>query len=573
MLWNNDVRFGKTVDKTVGFVASLGALVIAAAGCRTTGGTPPAAPVNDGAAEQAAQARFVDVREKAGIRFRYTIPGSRPTNILQTMPGGCAFVDYDNDGNLDVLLISQTVALYRGDGQGGFSDVTHDTGLDTLGSGLWMGCAVGDYDGDGFSDIYISKYRGGALLHNDAGQRFSDTSREAGIPPQKWGTACAFGDYDNDGKLDLYIGNYIQFGPNDIQLCNVKNIKTSCSPSVYKPERGLLYRNEGGGRFRDVTRETGMDKATGKVLGVLFLDADGSGRQSLFLANDGVPSDLMINTDGGHFKNVGEVSGVAYTESGKPYGGMGVDQADVDGDGLQDLTVGTFALENKFIFMNQGNGVFVDRSAPMGVAMPAMPYLTFGAKFFDFDNDGSSDVIFANGYVADNVHEYEPTREYRQPTLLFRNNGGTGFTDLSRLAGPDLQKPIVGRGCAVGDYDNDGRVDVLIADCEGAPLLLHNETPSPGHYLSLKLVATKGNRDAYGAIVTAEYDGKRKVQVCQTQGSYLSASDKRVHFGLGAAKSAEITIRWPDGTKETCGTFAADREVTITQGAAATARP
>ena len=536
------------------------ACLLMAGGCDRT----LSEPKSNGKPKTPGQPLFRDMAAAAGIDFRFAIPGKRPINILQAMGGAAAFLDYDNDGWLDVLLMSQRVALYRNE-RGRFTDVTSGMGLSGLPSQWWMGCAVGDYDNDGFDDLYLSAYRGGVLLRNRAGKSFADVSAAAGIPAQKWGTACSFGDYDTDGKLDLFIGNYVKFGPNSVQLCKVKATETSCSPTVYEAEKPKLYRNQGGGRFLDVTADLGVLEATGKVLGSIFFDADGSGRQSIYLGNDEVSSDLLLNT-GKRFKNVGEEAGVAYTESGKPYGGMGVDYADIDLDGRMDFVVGTFSLENKLVLLNQGKGMFLDLSQQMGIAEPMRPYLTFGTRLFDYDNDGDQDVIFANGYIADNVAEYEPNRTYREPTLLFRNEAGKSFTDMRAEAGPDLRRDIVGRALATGDYDNDGRVDVLVADAEGAPLLLHNETPGPGSYLSIRLVGGKSNRNGYGAIVTVEADGKKQVHVCHSDGSYLAASDSRIHAGLGAAKSAKVTVRWPAGGTDTLTVDRLNRRVTIHEG-------
>jgi hypothetical protein len=516
----------------------------------------------------------------AGLNFRYAIPGKRPLNILQTMGGGCAFLDYDGDGNLDILLISQRIALYKGDGKGHFTDVTQAV-LPPLAAGWWMGCAVGDYDNDGYEDIYLSAYRGGVLLHNEGGKSFRDVTREAGIAPQPWGSACAFGDYNNDGRLDLYIGNYVKFGPDAVQLCKapLPPLMKTCPPTVYESEKGVLYGNLGGGRFRDVTRETGADAVHGKVLGVLFLDTNGSERQSIYLANDEVASDLLLNTGrtsgastGGKglpvFKNTAEVAGVAYTETGKPFGGMGVDQGDIDGDGKVDLAVGTFSLEDKLLLINQGDNLFVDQSEPLGIARMGLDYLTFGTRLFDVDNDGYLDLMLVNGHVSDNVEKFDPQRTYREPTLLFHNEGGKRFTDLSKSAGPDLLRPIVGRGLAVGDYDNDGRLDALVVDGEGAPLLLHNESPKVGNYLNLRLIGGKGsNRDAYGARVEVDAGGRRQVLICHADGSYFASCDPRVHVGLGKATSATITIRWPSGAQQTVRAEQVNRTINVTEAA------
>ncbi len=458
--------------------------------------------------------------------------------------------------------MSQRVALYRGDGRGKFTNVTAQTGIASLPTNWWMGVAVGDYDNDGYEDIYLSAYRGGALLHNERGKSFRDVSREAGIPPQPWGSACAFGDYDNDGKLDLLIGNYCRFGPDSVQLCHVKDFETACSPTVYDAEHPVLYHNDGGGHFRDVTRLVGLNAATGKVLGAVFFDPDGVGHPSLYLADDEVKSDFFLNR-GGRFKEIGEEAGAAYTENGKPYGGMGVDYGDINGDGRPDMVVGTFSLENKLVLINQGEHTFLDESPAYGVAGPAMRYLSFGAKLLDFDNDGYLDIMFANGYIADNIVAYEPSRAYREPTLLFRNEGGKRFTDLSASAGPDLLRPIVGRGLATGDFDNDGRVDALVADAEGPPLLLHNETSTTGNSISVRLTGKKSNRDGYGAIVTVEAGGRKQVHICHADGSFFASSDPRVHVGIGSATSATVTVHWPSGRNSRAESVRAGAMVTI----------
>ena len=542
-------------------------LLLACAASLLAAGCDRALPTARGAEDKKTSgALFRDVAESAGLDFRFSIPGKRPITILQAMGGGCAFLDYDNDGWLDVLLMSQRVALYRNESSGRFTNVTERMGLGKLPAKWWMGCAVGDYDNDGFDDLYLSAYRGGTLLRNSGGKAFVDVSEKAGIPAQPWGTACSFGDYDNDGKLDLFVGNYVKFGPDAVQLCKVKTIETSCSPTVYVAEKPALYRNLGDGRFQDVSASIGIKEATGKVLGSIFFDADGSGRQSLYLGNDEVASDLLLNS-GSRFKNVGEIAGVAYTESGKPYGGMGTDYGDVNLDGRMDLIVGTFSLENKLVLINQGEGTFLDQSEPMGIALPMRPYLTFGTRFLDYDNDCDPDIIYANGYIADNIAEYEPKRTYREPTMLFRNEDGKRFTDMREESGKDLNREIVGRALATGDFDNDGRIDVLIADAEGAPLLLRNETASPGNYLSLRLQGARSNRNGYGAVVTVVTDARKQVHVCHSDGSYLAASDTRVHVGLGSAASAKVTVRWPSGLTDSLDVDKVNREVVIREDA------
>ncbi|HZT41161.1 MAG TPA: VCBS repeat-containing protein, partial [Chthonomonadaceae bacterium] len=446
---------------------------------------------------------FTDVTQAAGINYRWVIPGPRPLNILQTIGNGCALLDYNNDGNLDILLVGSKLALYQGDGHGHFTDVTHQTGLDTL-SGHFLGCAVGDYDNDGFDDIYLTAYRGGVLLHNEAGKGFKDVTQEAGIKPQPWGTSAAFVDADNDGLLDLFIGNYAVFGPNtQPQLCRQNGFQTACGPRFYQPEKGVLYHNEGHGRFQDVTDRWKARTGHGKDLGVACADYAGKGRQSIALANDEVPGDLLDNQ--GHvFLNRGAESGIAYDANGIVHGGMGEDWGDYDNDGRPDLAVATFQNEPKNIYHNDGGGFFTDRSTMLGVAARTQPYVAFGIKWLDIDNDGWLDLVIANGHVQDNIHDIDKSTTYLQPVQLLRNNGGMAFEDVGAAAGPAFSAPILGRGLAIGDFDNDGRMDVLVVDSEGTPLLLHNETPNAGHWLLLTLEGTKSNRDGIGAMVTAE---------------------------------------------------------------------
>jgi len=601
-------------------------------GERTGGGAPdPAGTPNT--AEGSEGALFRDVAQAAGLNYRWEIPGKRPLNILQTIGNGCAFLDYDSDGWLDILLVGPKLALFRnpgvqvfrrsgvtppqsppsqGGGQGGvlntrtpehplFEDVTRATGLDRF-TGHFLGCAVGDYDNNGYDDLYLTAYRGGALLHNESGVEgreskverdrlstpgsrvFRDVTKAAGIAPQPWTTACAFVDIDNDGRLDLYLGNYVIFGPStQPQLCEYSGHMSACGPRFYQPERGALYRNEGGGKFRDVSRTWGVHQATGKALGIACADFDDSGRQSIALANDEVAGDLLLNL-GGKFKNIGAESSTAYDASGNVHGGMGIDWGDYDNDGRLDLTVVTFQREAKCVYHNEGGGLFTEQSAALGLAGKTAPYVAFGVKWLDYDNDGWLDLMVANGHVQDNIADIDRSATYRQATQLFRNVNGSTLEEMSAQAGKDLQRRIVGRGLAVGDYDNDGRLDVLVVDSEGAPLLLHNETgirrQAPGvrnglgstpdassnHWLLIRLVGTVSNRNGIGARLTVEAGGRKFLRHCATDGSYMSASDRRVHVGLGQATSATVTIRWSSGGRDVLKNVASDTIYTVTEG-------
>ncbi len=512
-----------------------------------------------------APAHFEDVTTPAGIRYQWRIPGPRPLDILQTIGNGCAFLDYNNDGNLDVLLVGPKLALYKGDGQGHFTDVTAQLGLDKL-HGHFLGCAVGDYDNDGYDDIYVSGYHTGLLLHNDGGRRFTDVTREAGLGPQPWGTACAWADVDGDGRLDLFVGNYADFDPSkDRRFCGDGGTRYACGPLVYRSCFGILYRNKGGGRFEDVSARW-RPGGWGKVLGAAFSDYDRSGWPSLYLANDENTGNLLQNR-GVTFRERGRESGTAFDGMGRVHGGMGVDWGDYDNDGEIDLFVAAYQNEPKCVYRNAGDGSFEEVSQKLALAPRTLPYVAFGAKWLDYDNDGWLDLMIANGHIEDNAPDVEPSATYRQPTQLFWNAHGKVFADMSARAGAALLKPIVGRGLAVGDFDNDGRVDALVVDSEGTPLLLRNESPKTGHWLSFSLVGAHCNRDAYGAEVTVRAGGLTQTRVCHADGSYLSSSDKRVHVGIGGARAAQsVSIRWPDGHRDTFAGVAGNREYTVREG-------
>ena len=515
---------------------------------------------------------FADVAEAAGLHYRWTVPGTRPLNILQTIGNGCAFLDYDNSGHLSVLLVgTDHVALFRGDGKGHFTDVSHAVGLDTL-RGHFLGCAVGDYDGDGYDDIYITGYRTGLLLRNEGGKRFRDVTASAGLKPQPWGTSAGWAEsVPGSGKLDLFVADYAVFGPSSQQLCPSHGIPTSCGPRYYTPLKGVLYRNLGAGRFADVSKAVGIPLTNGRGLGVAWAPLEPGEAPSLAISNDEMAGDLL-RPDGksaAHYTNIGTEAGTAFDRDGQIHGGMGTDWGDYASDGRLDLLVATFQGEAKSLYHNDGAGQFTDVSYRTGLATPTIPNVAFGCKLFDYDNDGHLDVVIANGHVQDNIHDIDTSTTYRQPPQLFHNSGATPLTfdDVSASAGPAFARPLVGRGLAVGDYDNDGKEDILVVDSEGKPLLLHNEVSSAGHWLGVRLVGTKSNRDGIGALVTATAGGRKLLRLCHTDGSYMSASDRRVHFGLGAATGVDsLSVRWPSGLVQTVKVPAVDEYITVTEG-------
>lgn len=514
---------------------------------------------------------FTDVAEQAGLHYVFTagVKGGSTApalTILQTIGNGCAFLDYNNDGSLDILLVGPKLALYKGDGRGKFTDATHETGIDKP-RGHFLGCAVGDYDNDGFDDVYISGYRTGILLRNVKGKGFLDVTGDAGMKPQPWGTSCGWADLNGDGRLDLFVANYVQFGPDPKrypQTCE----PLACGPQQYRPERPTLYQNLGGGRFADISAASGLRAASGKGLGVAFADSEGDGRQDILVANDQMAGDLFRNDGQMRFTNVGVASGTAFGPDGRLQGGMGADWADYDGDGRLDAIVTTYQDQPKSLYHNDSDGLFRYVSQTVGIADPSKPFVAFGVKWLDYDNDGWPDILIANGNVDNHISVMFPDQHYRQTSVALHNVGGNRFINESNALGPALQKPIIGRGLATGDFDNDGRADALIVDSEGPPLLLHNQGAPVGNWIGFSLTGTgKSNRDALGARVTVEAGGRRQVKEAQTAGSYLSSSDRRLLFGLGTAKHIDrVTIRWPDGRTEALPPLATGQYHAVTEG-------
>jgi hypothetical protein len=540
---------------------------------------PPSASTPD---SPASPTRFVDLTDQAGLNYQWTLPGKTPRNILQMIGNGCAFLDYNNDGNLDILLVGPTIVLYKGDGHGHFTDVSHEAGLDKF-HGNYLGCAVADYDNDGYDDIFVTGYNTALLLHNEQGKTFRDVTNESGIKTDTWSTSAAWGDVDNDGKLDLYVCSYVQFGPKSQQLCApgpgggithpIPGLLGACPPVLYPPEHGVFYHNDGNGHFTDVTKERGLDKGSGKDLGAAFAPFDGTGSQGLFVANDEVPSNMYVNKHG-HFLEIGGKSGTSRLPSGDPYGGMGVDWGDYDNDGLLDLACADFTDEDKNVFHNEGHTLFTNQSVPLGLH-DSYPWVSFGAKWIDYDNDGWLDLIVCEGNLIDTIPVFAqkfnitgtPEDFLSQPTALYHNLDGTTFLNVSDGLVGDADRRIIGRGLAIGDYDNDGRMDVLIVDSDGKPLLLHNETPQVGHWLIARLVGTKSNRDGLGALIKVSAGDLNLVRLCQTDGSYMSASDKRVHIGLGQAGVVQsLAVQWPSGHVDKLTNIPTDRIITVVEG-------
>jgi hypothetical protein len=501
---------------------------------------------------------FEDRTAAAGITFRQGHHGGSPLPVVDLMGTGCALFDYDGDGRVDLFLIGQEgtgntgrCALYRNNGAGTFADVTAGSGLEQ--PGRYMGCAVADVDNDSRPDLLLSGYGVCRLYRNLGGGKFQDRTLESGLAatsPTSWYSSAAFGDVDRDGLVDLYLGRYVVYNAKTIQLCNYGQHRSSCGPRFYDPQFGSLYRGLGGTKFADYTRRWGLADQQGKCLGAAFADVNNDGWPDLYLGNDEMPGDLYINQQGKRFRNEALAAGVALSREGKMQGAMGVDFGDFNRDGRQDLVVTTFEYEPDSLYLNGEQGVFQSVGLAMGLDLPTHPLVGFGTKFADFDNDGWSDLAIANGHIHDNAEVLDRNSHYRQPAQLFLSERGERFVDRSVEAGPGFTEPAVGRGLAVGDLDNDGRQDLVLTDLEGPPRVLYNRIAAPGSWLRITLKGRRSNRLGIGARVRVTGGSQRWTAEATTGGSYLSASDPRVHVGLGGLRRVDrVEVSWPSGRR------------------------
>jgi hypothetical protein len=460
-------------------------------------------------------------------------------------------------------------ALYHNERNGTFKDVTREAGLAVEMYG--MGCAVGDYDNDGRDDIYFTALDGNHLFRNEGDGRFVDVTRKAGVRDGGFSTGAVWFDYDNDGKLDLFVSHYVEWSIATDQTCALDGKhKSYCTPELYKGQSGALFHNLGNGRFEDVTKKAGLYDPTSKSLGVALLDFDNDGWLDLFVANDTQPDKLYRNNHDGTFTECAVIAGVAYSEAGKARAGMGVDSADYDLSGRQGFIIGNFANESLALYRNEGSGLFSDQSVASGIASPSATSLTFGTFFFDYDLDGLPDIFAANGHVADDISVMQPTIHYAEPLLLFRNRGNGRFEDMSRKVGPPLEQPIVARGAAYADFDNDGDLDVVVSTNNGLAKLLRNDNGNQNDVLRVKAVGTRSNRDAIGAKVTVTTSGgQHLLQMIKGGSSYLSQSELPLTFGLGrpgSNASVNLQIVWPIGKRESFGGIKANQSITIEEG-------
>ncbi len=527
---------------------------------------------------------FMDVTRSAGIDFHLTCGGREKLYIMEAMCGGVAVMDYDNDGWPDIFLLNGSTLedlnsgktpaskLYHNNRDATFTGVTEKAGL--AHRGWCFGAAVGDFDNDGWDDLYITCLTASFLYKNNGDGTFRDITAQAGAGNTgRWGTSAAFGDYDRDGYLDLYVANYVDLDLNNLPkfgstpFCQYRGIAVSCGPRGLAGSRDRLYHNNGDGTFTDVTEKMEIDPSVYYGLGVIWGDYDGDGWPDVYVANDSTPSLLYRNNAGKSFTDVAVVAGVALSSDGREQAGMGVDFGDYDNDGWPDLAKTNFSDDTNNLYHNSGDGTFDDRAGPAGFGAVGIPFLGFGVRMFDYDNDGWKDVLVANGHVNPQVDEHAFGVTYAQRALLFHNLRTGRFEEVGQRAGPALVERRVSRGLAVADFDNDGALDVLVTNLGASPALLRNASKPRGHWLRLKLIGTKSNRDAFGARVEILAGGLKQVDEVRANTSYLSASDSRLHFGLGAAARVDqIVVRWPSGAEEKLRSVPVDQEVVIREG-------
>ena len=534
------------------------------------------------------QVNFVDVTRDSGIEFEHFNGFSGEYFFVETAGPGGAFVDYDGDGWQDIYLVNgsqligarsdpfPTNRLFRNE-LGTFRDVSQGSGANDAGYG--MGCTVGDFDNDGDPDIYVTNYGSNRLLRNE-GSRFSDVTEQMGVGDEKWGTSSGFTDYDKDGDIDLIVVNYVDFSLQKNIVCHdrtkidprlspqLENTlyrtgqhRTYCDPLEYEPLGDVVYKNESGS-FVDVTSEVGFTKK-GRGLGIAFSDFDLDGDTDVYVANDKDMNFLYENRQE-RFEEA-ELSGARYNSDGLPEAGMGVDFGDIENDGDMDLYVTNFANETNTLYGNDGQGEFLDITRHVGLAQSTLKPLGFGTRFMDFDHDGYVDIFVANGHVLNNIEIILPELSYAQPNQMFRNVFGRDFEDVSSLLGPGFEVSEVSRGTAIGDYDNDGDLDILVNNVMSTPTLLRNEGGNRENWIVLEL-SGRVQRDALGTRVIVTSGGLEQVRERQSGGSYLSSHDHRLHFGLADALSVDVEIYWPDGAEQSLRDIPANHLVKIRQG-------
>jgi enediyne biosynthesis protein E4 len=531
---------------------------------------------------------FVDITASSGVRFQHVASHTTKKYLLESMGSGVALFDYDNDGRLDIFLVNgapltdptpkatiprktgpeHSNRLYHQKSDGTFEDTTEKAGLAGIGYG--MGVAVGDYDNDGFEDLYVTAYGGNRLYHNNGDGTFSDVTEKSGTAGSGWSTSAAWVDLDNDGLLDLVVLRYVEWDFDDIWCGEHKEgLRAYCHPDTFKAIPPLVYHNDGNGHFTEVSAKLGLN-VPGKGLGIALADYDRDGHIDLFVANDSMPEFLYHNKGDGTFEEKGLFSQVAVDEDGRTFAGMGTDFADIDNDGWPDIVVDDLANQMYAIYKNNRDGSFTYATKSWGVGRMTMLHSGWGLRLIDYDNDGWKDLLVAQGHDLDTIELTNPQLHYKEPMLLARNTG-KGFVDVSAASGSVFHEAWAGRGLATGDLNNDGRVDAVVTTNDGAAHVLRNETNTGNHWIVLNLTGHKSNRDAIGAVVKVMTAQGAQWGTVSTAGSYLSSSDKRLHFGLGKASAIEtIEIHWPSGIVQQMHNVKADRilgiDEPVTQG-------
>ena len=530
---------------------------------------------------------FVDVARTSGIDFVHDSAATAEKYLIETMGSGCGWIDFDNDGLLDLYLVNSagtgaytpktplSSALYRNNGDGTFANVTATAGV--AAEGLFgMGVAVGDYDNDGFADLFVAGYGRSILYRNNRDGTFKDVTAESGTSNSgKWASSAAWFDYDRDGDLDLVIANYVKWSPESNVWCGEQKpgFRAYCNPKVYPPQEPTLYRNDGKGAFTDVSRSSGVAARPSYGLGVVTFDYNRDGWQDIFIANDSDANSLFQNKRDGSFQEVAYPSGIAVSEDGKAEAGMGIDAGDVDGDGWLDVFITHLDLEHARLYRNVRGASFEDATFACKLGYATFRYSGFGTRFIDYDNDGRLDIFMANGHILDNIALYHPETDYAEPKLVYRNNGDGTLVNTSQSLGADLQKPRVSRGAAAADFDNDGDLDVLVSNSGGAAELLRNDGGNRAQWLEILLVGTRSNRVGVGCRVRI-VAGDR-VQFDERKGgmSYQAAQDPRIHFGLGSRTRIDLVeVQWPSGMVTRLKDVAASQILTIQEGAGAVSR-
>jgi hypothetical protein len=521
--------------------------------------------------------QFTEIAAKAGITFKH-VSSPEKKYIVESMSGGVALFDYDNDGYLDIYFVnSLTVelaakhqktksALYHNNGDGTFTDVTDKARVGDVGFG--MGVAAGDYNNDGFDDLYVTCLGQNHLFKNNGNGTFTDVTTKAGVGDPRWSTGAAFFDYDNDGKLDLFVSNYVDVDLNRLpefgkgRTCQFKGVPVQCGPRGLPGAGDTLYHNNGDGTFTDVSKKAGVSDANGYYgLGVICSDFDEDGFVDIFVANDSTPNFLYHNNGDGTFKEIGFISGTAVSGSGSEQGCMGVTLGDYDHDGKLDLFITNFEDEYNVLYHNDGHNAFSDVSYAAKVADVSLPYVGWGTKFFDYDNDGWTDLFVANG------HAYPQRDHYRQRELLHHNNRDGTFSEVANQMGSPLMQERVGRGVAFGDIDNDGDVDIVVNDLDGSPQLLRNDGGNSSNSVLIKTIGVNSNRDGIGARVKVVSGDLTQIDEVRSGGSYISQNDLRLHFGLEKRTSIDLLeVRWPSGVIDKVTDLSANRILTIKEG-------